>query len=196
MKKTFSIIALSLLISISQASDILITTKPNLENTITQKAYPELKLPENIIVNTVATMLTQFLPNANYLVEDDEIRNTLKQQGIQTAGADASCEKFAIELHFDPNHLPDGEGEGLWIATNNKEGKVIANQILQKLKTLKVALYRDQVLDKPTATARKDCPVLYINLDTHVEEGKRLWFIQPQAIMNYSQKLAKGLNAT
>lgn len=101
--------------------------------------------------------------------------------------------KVAIELHFNPSHMPDGEGKGLWIATDEANFP-LAEKILTHFAKEKGTVYRDKPLPLGDLNVSSfDCPTLYVNLDTNVQDGESLWFIHPQSIMYYTRKLANAI---
>lgn len=175
------------------AADVLLIAKGDPQRVITQDAYPEMRFAESQLTQTTVSMLVLhfFQHGISVAIDDHELAASLSQQGLPIEDAEYGC-TIALELHFDPQHQPDGAGEGLWIASD-ESARRFANEILTYFAASGETVYRDHSLSTPSPESRAACPILYINLDSQVQSGQRLWFIHPQSIMNYSGKLAAAV---
>ncbi len=176
----------------ANGADVVLSARGSEETIIPQNAYQSMKMSEKMITEQMLPMLaTQlYMKQKSIGVADPEMANILGQ----TLFLDSVDEcTLAIDLHFDPSTAPAGQGRGLWIATD-KANFPLAKKILDNFRKNRGTVHSTEPLEiKELELSEANCPAMYINLDTNVKGNEKLWFVHPQSVMYYSEKLASAI---
>lgn len=176
------------------AADIVLIPKGDPDRVISAAPYSDVQASEVALTAAVALDMAERYQQLGVSVAIDHDYLPFGIKG--PVESDPTCERLALELHFEPDNMPADKGQGLWIAVA-KENQSIALRLLANFANNKNRLYRTFALAEPLPESRDDCPVLYVNLDTGVQRTDKLWFTSRAKTMTYAFQLADAsLTAT